>query len=472
MLALCAFLGAGSWLMSRHDAHSENGPLNRMLVNHIGAAGRPVAPHIVGLSLETGLLATNYARTGPCAHNRLINTITLLGPAPLRIGGNSQDRTWVAQQPGRWARGAYRVGPSYWAALRCAASQERGRLTVGLNLAAGHVADTRAMVATARRLLPASRLRFALGNEPDRYSRRIPLHGPQLGGWGYRRYLREYVRVRDELSLKPSQTGGPDYSSGRWAPFVPAFARDARPGALQVHLYPLLRCRRQPGDRDWPTLERLASARSSRRVIGRLAPAIAAARARHIPMVISEANSVACSGIHGISDTTTSAAWAMDLIIGAAAAGIRAVHFHESNAPYDPFIVTRNGSVQLRPLWFGLLWAQRLLVPGTRIRTLSSNGSDVVAVWPVQHPDGRLLVVMINRSLHRPARVNFPAMGRFGLRIGRLQADGIEGQRLQARLGGGWSWVGRRVRQYVPAVNDRIRVNLAPGAVAVADFGQ
>ena len=82
-------------------------------------------------------------------------------------------------------------------------------------------------------------------------------------------------------------------------------------------------------------------------LVHRLAPITAAARAAGIPAQISEANSVACGGKAGVSDTPASALWALSVLGSAAATGFGRIQFHSAERTYDAFVVRPDGGVNV-----------------------------------------------------------------------------------------------------------------------------
>ena len=342
--------------------------------------GAPAGPAIalagdpVGLSVEYQLLASELG-AGSCPPAALVRAIRGLGSPALRIGGDSQDQTAPAGAAAQ--AGSSDLPRGFWARLGCLERETAIPVVVGLNLAADQPSWAATLAADARTAIPPGRLRFELGNEPDIYGSRVAwwngralVHSPMP----YATYLR---RARELVAAigPASFIEGPDLASGRWVRAVPALARTLGLRAIDAHFYPLDACPGGAGASVSALLSRAVQTKLDERV--RLARD---ARAAGLPALISEANSVSCGGLAGVSDSPASAVWAFRLIVGALRAGFASVRFHSSGGPYDPFAL-RGGRLVARPLYLGLRAAAGVLDAGGALRAVPGGGSlDAVAV--------------------------------------------------------------------------------------------
>lgn len=380
----------------------------------VGAPTDVVVPaSLVGVSIETWLLVA-MNRAGPCAANPFFGALARLGRAGVRVGGNSQDFTTV-----RRSRPRFTMGTDYFAGLRCAADRLGGPVEVGLNLRFGDAKDTRTMMRRAAAEVPRDRLSFSLGNEPDLMSRfgRDPER--------YERFLRAYRAMRARLPTSLGPFRGPDYSTGRFAARIGPFVRDVRPAALNLHAYPLSRCRRAPGDPGFPTVEALASTAASSGVIARLAPAIAVRRTG-IPVAITELNSVACSGLAGVSDHPVSAMWGADIIAAAAQAGLSEMRFHLSTGFYDPLVLEADGRLTARPLFNGMVFAAEHLRPGARMAALDGALPAEVSGWATAEAGATTVLLANHTTSPQAVRVRVPAGS--AVRVDALQPANTDPQ--------------------------------------------
>jgi hypothetical protein len=87
--------------------------------------------------------------------------------------------------------------------------------------------------------------------------------------------------------------------------------------------------------------------------------------------IISEANSISCGGIAGVSNSPASAVWAARFVLSALKTGFGEVRFHLSGASYDPFSM-RGAEVLRRPLESALFALNRWLPVGSSLRTASA----------------------------------------------------------------------------------------------------
>jgi hypothetical protein len=357
--------------------------------------GAPAGPAIdlagdpVGLSVEYQLLASELG-AGSCPPAALVRAIRGLGSPALRIGGDSQDETAPVGAPPH--AGASDLPRGFWARLGCLERETAIPVVVGLNLAADQPSWAATLAADARAVIPPGRLRFELGNEPDIYGARVPwwngrelVHSPMP----YATYLRRAQELAAAIG-PGSFIEGPDLASGRWVNSVPALARALGLRAIDAHFYPLDACPGGAGASVSALLTRAVQTKLDERV--RLARD---ARAAGLPALISEANSVSCGGLAGVSDSPAAAVWAFRLIVAALRAGFASVRFHSSGGPYDPFAL-RGGRLALRPLYIGLRAAAEVLGDGGVLRAIPGGGSlDAVAL---ARRDGTVTDLLSNYS--------------------------------------------------------------------------
>jgi hypothetical protein len=192
-----------------------------------------------------------------------------------------------------------------------------------------------------------------------------------------------------EAALGPGASiEGPDFASGRWTAKVPALARTLHLQSIDAHYYPLEGC----AGRDDASIAALLSRQIQTKLDERVRLA-RDARAAGLPAVISEANSVSCGGVAGVSDQPAAAVWAARMIVTALRDGFASVRFHSSGGPYDPFVVNAS-TVTARPLYAGLRAAAGLLVPGGVLRAIpGARALDGVAITD---PDGTQTVLLSN----------------------------------------------------------------------------
>jgi hypothetical protein len=315
-----------------------------------------------GISIEYPLLEKALG-PGPCPSNALIATFRELGSPPVRIGGDSQDLA------GPTPAYHYFIPPSFWTVLGCFARETNAQITVGLNLGDGSVADNLAMISAAEQVIPASRLSFSLGNEPDLYGRshvlhneptfRVPAYRP--ASWSATAYAREWTTRR--AMLGPIRLEGPDLAGNGWRAGATRLLRADPPSQINTHIYPTTAC--PVGPRVTP--KRLLAKHASVEVVNERAWLVSAAKAVHRPAVISESNSASCGGKPGISDSPLASVWAVRFVEAALLAGFEQVRFHSAGTSYDPLVFNSNGTVTRRPLATALFFIHHWIPVGSRI---------------------------------------------------------------------------------------------------------
>jgi hypothetical protein len=370
-------------------------------------SGQPVtiATNPVGLSIEYPVLANDLG-SGPCPPPALVSTLESLGSPTIRIGGDSQDET---APPGTPAfTGVTDLPADFWSQLACLESQTHDPFVIGLNLVSQVPAWAATMASEASSAVPANLLSFEVGNESD-------IAGPAVPWWdatGLAHTLMPFSNYLGDAEATAAQlpTGanieGPDFATERWIPEIPKIAAALSLHTIDTHFYPLNACT----GRKLVSVKALLSAGASE-LDPPVQATLAAALSLHLPMVISESNSVSCRGLAGVSDSPASAVWGLRLVINALRGGIASVRFHSSASSYDPFVVA-GGVVTVRPLYLGLRAAVELLPLGAQLQSLRTPSSLLGVVVTLANGQKTYLVSnYAQRSLH----VRVPAQGNVAL---------------------------------------------------------
>jgi hypothetical protein len=359
-------------------------------------SGQPVTigTDPVGLSIEYPVLANDLG-SGPCPPPGLVETLESLGAPTIRIGGDSQDETAPAGTPA--FTGVTDLPADFWSQLACLESQTHEPFAIGLNLVSQVPAWAATMASEASSAVPANLLSFEVGNESD-------IAGPAVPWWdatGLAHTLMPFSNYLEDAQATAAQLPaganieGPDFATERWIPAIPKIAAALSLHTIDTHFYPLNACT----GRKLVSVKALLSAGASE-LDPPVRATLAAALSLHLPMVISESNSVSCRGLAGVSDSPASAVWGLRLVINALVGGIASVRFHSSASSYDPFVVV-NGIVTVRPLYLGLRAAVDLLPLGAQLQSLRTPSSLLGVV--VTLADGQKTYIVSNyaqRSLH------------------------------------------------------------------------
>lgn len=365
------------------------------------APGATIPDDFLGLSLEWSG-TRGFSSSSPDA--RAVQLLANLGHGVLRIGGNSEDEACfsadggIARMPDGGVLDGYCGIPitAQLARNLFATSAATGwPLILGLNLGIDDAGA--ALEVIHRAVLPAldaGALRgLELGNEPDLFPGHLVkvLGVPQTmrptdGGWtldGEERQFNAYVdALRGDALAAGLPIVGPA-ASGRFIPLLGAFARaitDAGADRLQgvtFHAYAANRCAPYPdggrGPRPFPdggssaTIANLLSPQVAQRWRSVVGTGVASAQDAGFVPRLAEANSIACGGQPGTSDTFASAVWATDFMLSIAQLGVAGVNFHGGGrGPYTPIEV---GSAPDGGMWFGArpLYLAMLLVAQTAV---------------------------------------------------------------------------------------------------------
>ncbi len=385
--------GAGGRAAKRHGPP----PVAQItLTAPVPPTGVQVTMPPVGLSFEYPALALAMG-SGSCPPPQLVTALQELGSPPLALAGDSQDMTVPAGalsgSPGSWeAATLYQLPASFWGQLHCLLSTSPDPLTVGLNLKTGEPSWASQLVAGAQSAA-TNGLAFSLGNEPDLYS--LPnyasLDKPQAGEEAAQVALYLQLAEALEQSTAGASLIGPELAQpAHWQHELPHVISQLHLGIVGVHAYPLTSCVTPRTATIGGLLTKYAADEPNR-----FAWVAADAQAAGVPAIISEANSVSCGGVAGVSDSPAAAVWGVRFVLSALKSGFHEVRFHFSGDPYDPFVVS-DGQAIKRPLDSALVALNQWLPVGSSLRTLSGV-HDLVAS-EVVGPTGQPLVILDNES--------------------------------------------------------------------------
>jgi len=366
----------------------------------------------IGLSIETSQLTSEVITA---KDRSLVALMRRLGPATLRVGGNSADRAWWtagAEAKPEWATSS--LTPVDLERLRQLLDAAGWRAVLTVNL--GHFDPRRAgsEAQAAARILGPRLKAIEIGNEPNAFGTSGKrLRKPTYGVGDYLRELDVY-RAHIEASAPGVELAGPDLSfapsSHVWLPEIAAV--DPSPFREFTHHYystaynlPDGRCAPTP----LPTARELlvpAVREYEDTVIARLTSAGAIA---HRPTVFSETNTTTSCNAAGGPDTSpvfASALWALDWSLRAASAGVSGLNFHGkfghcSAYSFSPICIPRGSRSQHplpRPVYSGLLAATYL--EGGRFTRVELGGAQAeggnITAYATRRRNGKLTLAVID----------------------------------------------------------------------------
>lgn len=408
-------------------------------------------PGAIGLSIEASQLSSPVIAAGD---RSLVALMRRLGPATLRIGGNSADRAWwTARAEAKPAWATSTLTPIDLEHLRRLLDATDWQTVLTVNL--GHFDPRRAAseAAVAARILGPRLRAIEIGNEPNAFG--TPgkrLRKPTYGVGDYLQELAVY-RAHIEAAAPRVEFAGPDLSfapsSHTWLPEIAAVSPSPF-NELTHHYYstaynlPDGHCTPTP----LPTARELLLPpvrEYENTVIGRLTAAGAIA---HRPTVFSETNTTTSCNAAGGPDTSpvfASALWALDWSLRAASAGVSSLDFHGkfgrcSAYSFSPICIPRNSPAEHplpRPVYSGLLAATYL--EGGRFVPVELEGAQAaggnVTAYATRRRDGRLTLAVINFQPRGKPSVAISSPGYSAASTRLLRAPSIHA-RSRIRFGG------------------------------------
>jgi hypothetical protein len=357
--------------------------------------GAKLTDDFVGLSFEVNLIAQPALAAG-----NLSQYLKTLGPGVLRFGGNQVDKafwTSTGEKAPSWA--ATTLTPVELTRLDTLAKASGWKVILGVNLKQKDAARAADEIGHARMILGDSLLAVEIGNEPNYY----PNYSPAKYHADYESYRKEIAKTAPGVKLM-----GP---SGGSAPAAVDYLKDfaaRRPGnleALATHFYPA--CAK---GRPVPTMKDLLSTGYRNKIQGRVRALVGAAEPLGVHTRLTEANSLTCGGVDGVSDRYGSALWAVDQALLVSSLGVTGENFHSNIAvcggpkppgsAYTPFCAANAtdqaaGKLVAQPEYYALRMMQEI---GTGTFAPVEN-TDVATLRAYALRNGpRLRVVLDNLS--------------------------------------------------------------------------
>ena len=225
---------------------------------------------------------------------------------------------------------------------------------------------------------------------------------------------------------------------GGYANWLAAFSRiianqRKRLALVTVHRYPLFACGKKPGTKRHVSPRELMQPAATDANYGPIRNLVLQAARYRKRVRLTESNSVACGGAHGVSDAYASAIWGVDWLFLMAAAGVEGVDFHTSSQLYQPFSpVTLNDgrrAVVARPLYYAMLLFAEATAHHARLLPSAFPGRKSVPglhTWATyDRVDRRFRVAVVNRTGRaRAVRLRVPR-GRSSGTVKRLSGPSL-----------------------------------------------
>jgi Chitobiase/beta-hexosaminidase C-terminal domain/Glycosyl hydrolase family 79 C-terminal beta domain len=368
-----------------------------------------IATNFLGFSHEWGTAQTMMGSTSLGVNNiyrKLVGTLTsnMDGPLSIRIGGDSTDTTGNAT--------AATVEP--FAEL---SKTSDVKFILGVNLGSNNLSLAEEQAKAYISGLPTSVLAaIEIGNEPDGYS----ANRLRPSTYTYAEFMPQYQEWEKgiaALSTPAVKIGGPTFGTGNWIPSAqPDVANSTlKAGIITQHKY--LSCYDASSPLPWNILLQPSSSTDS---LWLFQPYVAAAHQVNSSFRMDEMNSICGGGQPGVSNTFSSALWAIDTMFEYANIGVDGVNWNTNSdgGAYDlfQFSVWNNGHENLysltavRPLYYGLLLFAEAAGKTAQLLPTSTLTNANVKVWVTKDSTGRAHLVVINKeqSISGTVQVTLP----------------------------------------------------------------
>jgi hypothetical protein len=387
----------------------------------------------------------------------------------LRLGGNSSEFCWWKPTPDTMPPAVKALGlgrtdnwmPQQFTAIAPEAVRNlRGFLDAcgwrciwGLNFGTGSPERDAAEAAAVAAILGPKLLYFQIGNEPDFYREANNLLRPK--GWDFPDYLNEWTAIAESVAARvpDARFGGPDV--GAASDWVVRFAREApkrigkRLVALSGHYY-------ASGPPDAPSVTVANLLGRNDAAARRMAEILPAARAAGLTYRMTEGNSCYRGGKPGMSNAFAAALWGADYMLDMAAHGAGGINFHggpgrtiahslggklpgaRSDADrdyarlgsfYSPFAGSRETGFSARPLFYGMMLAERF-AGGAMTAVDFAPGAVNAAAYAARTAKG-FRIAVLNKDATRDLKVALDIAGKVParVRLWRLSAPALDAVR-------------------------------------------
>jgi hypothetical protein len=226
------------------------------------------------------------------------------------------------------------------------------RLIYGLCFGAGTPERAQDEAAVVAKVMGSRLLCFQIGNEDDQF-RGMPQF--RDASYGFDQYFNEYRVFVDAVrsSVPEAKFAGPDVATNMDWVFRFAERKDNDAIFLSSHFYAM-------GPAQDPRMDAAMLLGPNQRLEHQIEQIHKAVAVSNLPYRMTEGNSCFGGGKPDVSDAFASALWGADYMLHCACAGYCGVNLHGGgDGYYTPIAVGPDLSTELRPLYFGMQFADR-----------------------------------------------------------------------------------------------------------------
>ena len=395
------------------------------------------------------------AEQNPVFTQLLDNLGDLQGPAPLRIGGGSAQRTWwnpngISPRPSgtQFVSSPIKhdLTPDLLDVIKTTIDQTGSTVTFGLNAAHGDIGIFEDMADAILTRFDTSDIdAFEIGNEPDRWG--IKKYRPS--NWDYDDYIAEFQDYHDHFRNNISATAplsGPAFSmikpisddpewNGNYPNFTNTYGTDL--ASYTLNRYPTTDFSHNPSNPRFPSIENILADYTSSGNAAAFEPSVIAAINAGSEFRLTEANTASGGGREGVSDTFASALWFLDATMASAAIGVSNTLVPSAineGGFYSPFKFSESGSgsnltftPEVHPLYYGMLFFAETVRDGSTLVEVDQTTSSNVKTWATVDDQGVMRVLVINKDLSDSGDVHITIPGASqNATLIRLEAPDVE----------------------------------------------
>jgi hypothetical protein len=382
---------------------------------------RSISPTFMGLSHEwiqsQAMMGTSATGTNQI-YRQLLRNLTAYGSGPIivRIGGNSTDQNvdlaTISIVP--FSELFTALGVHFY---------------FGVNLGSNdpNFAASEAQAWTSQ--MPSHSIdAIEIGNEPENY----PGHGMRPLSYSFTDYLGDFnTWTRAILSTLPPHFGimGPAWGYAPTLKNLSSFEKQNKSNliVLSQHYYPGTVC----GGVNNP-IDFLLIPGASTSGPNTVSQYVQITHSNGMLFRMGETNSISCGGQNGISNTFSSALWAIDTMFEYAKIGVDGINWHTGNGGFystfqfttktGPEGLTEYGLRTVSPLYYGLLFFQEATGNRAELLPVSLTAIANVKIWATIDANKTVRVTIINKDERVAGKVSLSLNGYHEATVTRLSA--------------------------------------------------